>query len=53
MSANHYGVTLNQLVSTIPVRRKLIDQSEREKFEWNQVCTKQSFMRNHISNLFP
>jgi hypothetical protein len=40
MSANkNAAVNLNQLVATIPVRRKLIDQDERDKFEWNQVCT--------------
>jgi hypothetical protein len=30
-------VNLNQLVTNIPVRRKLTDQDDREKFEWNQV----------------
>ena len=30
-------VNLNQLVTTIPVRRKAADQVERDKFEWNQV----------------
>jgi hypothetical protein len=40
MSANkNAAVNLNQLVAMIPVRRKLIDQDERDKFEWNQVCT--------------
>ena len=38
MSANQNGVTLSQLVSIIPVRRKLIDQDDRDKFEWSQVC---------------
>jgi len=30
-------INLNQLVTNIPVRRKLTDQDDREKFEWNQV----------------
>ena len=30
-------VNLNQLVTSIPVRRKAADQVERDKFEWNQV----------------
>lgn len=47
MSANHHGVTLTQLVSTIPVRRKLGDQDDREKFEWNQVCKKKFQERSY------
>jgi len=31
-------VNLNQLITNIPVRRKLVDQDDRDKFEWNQVC---------------
>jgi hypothetical protein len=31
-------VNLNQLVTTIPIRKKLVDQDDRDKFEWNQVC---------------
>ncbi len=38
MATNKTAVSLSQLVSTIPVRRKLIDQDDRDKFEWNQVC---------------
>lgn len=30
-------VNLNQLVNSIPVRRKAADQVERDKFEWSQV----------------
>lgn len=37
MSVNKQG-TLTQLVANIPVRRKLVDQDDRDKFEWNQVC---------------
>lgn len=29
-------VNLNQLVTSIPVRRKAADQVERNTFEWNQ-----------------
>jgi hypothetical protein len=32
------AVSLNQLVASIPVRRKLVDQNDRDKFEWSQVC---------------
>jgi hypothetical protein len=31
-------VNLSQLITVIPVRRKLVDQDDRDKFEWNQVC---------------
>ncbi len=31
-------VNLNQLITNIPVRQKLVDQDDRDKFEWNQVC---------------
>ena len=31
------AVNLNQLVTSIPIRRKAADQVEREKFEWSQV----------------
>ncbi len=37
MSANKNAVNLSQLISTIPVRRKIVDQDDRDKFEWNQV----------------
>jgi hypothetical protein len=35
---NSNGINLSQFVTNIPVRRKLIDQDDRDKFEWNQVC---------------
>lgn len=41
MSANKKSsneMNLAQFVSNIPVRKKLIDQNDRDKFEWNQVC---------------
>lgn len=31
------SVNLNQLVTNIPVRRKPVDQVERDSYEWNQV----------------
>ena len=31
-------INLNQLIINIPVRRKIVDQNDRDKFEWNQVC---------------
>lgn len=43
MSANKTNSTiinLTQLITNIPVRRKLADQDDRDKFEWNQVCNK-------------
>ena len=41
MSANkNAAVNLSQLVAMIPVRRKLVDADQRDKFEWNQVCRK-------------
>jgi hypothetical protein len=40
MSANKNAVNLSQLISTIPVRRKIVDQDDRDKFEWNQVCSR-------------
>jgi hypothetical protein len=43
MSANkNAAVNLSQLILTIPVRRKLVDADQRDKFEWNQVCRKNS-----------
>jgi len=42
MSANKNAVNLSQLISTIPVRRKIVDQDDRDKFEWNQVCSRNS-----------
>jgi len=43
MSANKNNsntINLTQLITNIPVRKKLVDQDDREKFEWNQVCNK-------------
>jgi len=42
MNANKNAVNLSQLISTIPVRRKIVDQDDRDKFEWNQVCSRNS-----------
>jgi hypothetical protein len=41
MSANKKtsnGINLTELVTNIPIRKKLVDQDDRDKFEWNQVC---------------
>ncbi|CAF5183182.1 unnamed protein product [Rotaria magnacalcarata] len=37
INKNHPNtVNLNQLITNIPVRRKIVDQNDRDKFEWNQ-----------------
>ena len=41
-------VNLNQLVTSIPVRRKAVDQVERDKFEWSQVGANK-FFRNSFN----
>ena len=39
INKNHTNtINLNQLIINIPVRRKIVDQNDRDKFEWNQVC---------------
>jgi len=37
---NSNTINLTQLITNIPVRKKLVNQDDREKFEWNQVCNK-------------
>lgn len=52
-------MNLAQFVSNIPVRRKLIDQNDRDKFEWNQWQSATKSMNNvespvkekHVRNL--
>jgi hypothetical protein len=41
MSANKKlsnSINLTELITNIPIRKKLVDQDDRDKFEWNQVC---------------
>ncbi|UJR22821.1 hypothetical protein I4U23_025851 [Adineta vaga] len=60
VNKNRSGViNLNQLVLNIPIRRKLTDQDDRDKFEWNQWQSATKSMNNdevpakekHIRNL--
>jgi hypothetical protein len=46
------AVSLNQLVASIPVRRKLVDQNDRYKFEWSQVCVYSSWKIICLYSLF-
>jgi hypothetical protein len=46
------AVSLNQLVASIPVRRKLVDQNDRDKFEWSQVCVYSSWKIICVYSLF-
>jgi hypothetical protein len=46
------AVSLNQLVASIPVRRKLVDQNDRDKFEWSQVCVYSSWKIICLYSLF-
>ncbi|CAF1111910.1 unnamed protein product [Rotaria sordida] len=57
-------IYLNQLITNIPVRRKIVDHNDRDKFEWNQwqsatksinnveVSPKEKHVRNLILGTF-
>ncbi|CAF3309074.1 unnamed protein product [Rotaria socialis] len=60
INKNHPNtVNLNQLITNIPIRRKIVDQNDRDKFEWNQWQSATKAVNNieaapkekHIRNL--